>query len=74
MVVLVILCPMLGLLLRLAPDIVVSGRAIDVRHHCIFWMYILVMLVLDGYTICGFVVMMLMIIVLYASRAWICAS
>ena len=44
---------MLGLYLRLALDIVVSGRAIDVRNHCIMLMYILIILVLDGYTICG---------------------
>ena len=74
MVVLAISCPMLGLYLRLAPNIVVNGKAIDVRHHCIFWMHILIILVLDVYTIGGFIVMRLMITVVYASRAWVCAS
>ena len=50
MAVLVFLCPMLGLYLRMAPDIAVSGRAIYVRHHWILLMHILIILVLDAYT------------------------
>ena len=61
-------------ILRMALDIVVRCKAIDVMHHWILLMYIMIILVLDGYTICGFVVMMVMITVVYASRAWICVS
>ena len=51
MAVLVILCPMLGLYWRMVSGIVVSGRAIDVRHHWILWMHIMSILVLDVYAI-----------------------
>ena len=44
---------MLGLYLRLAPDIVVNCRAIDIMHHCIFFMCTMIILVLDVYTIGG---------------------
>ena len=37
--------------LKLALDIVISGRAIDVRHHRILWMHIISILVLDVYAI-----------------------
>ena len=55
MAVLAISCHMLELYLRLALHIVVSGRAIDVMHHCILLMYIMIILVLDVYTIGGLV-------------------
>ena len=72
MAVLVILCPMRGLLLRMVSGIVVSGRVIDVRHHWILWMHIMSILVLDVIPlwVCCYDVM---ITVVYASGTWICA-
>ena len=40
---------MLGLYLKLAPDIVVSCRAIHVMHHCIFLVCTMIILVLGAY-------------------------
>ena len=44
MAVLAISYPMLRLYWRMVLDIVVSGKAIDVMHHCLFLMYILIIL------------------------------
>ena len=37
----------------MVPDTVVSCKAIDIMHHCIFFMYTMIILVLDAYTIGG---------------------
>ena len=64
-----VLC--LNYYLRMVLDTMVNCRAMDIMHYCIFFMYTMIILVLDAYTTGCTWWLCWMITVVYASRAWV---